>query len=250
MTQSPIATLPRLLFTRRWRLATLLVLLGIAFLIRLGLWQLDRREQRQAQNTALAAQLAQPPIPLTGPSSLPADPTTLRDRQATATGRYDFSHQFALTQQVWQDTAGFRLITPLVLEDGRHAILVDRGWLPADLESPDQWAQFDEPGQLTVQGYIQPSQPPPNNSATTTSPAEPQQSWYRLDIPAIQSQMPYELLLVYLQAAGDDSQLPYRAAPVPDLSEGPHLSYAIQWFLFALILTLAYLAYVHQHTKT
>jgi len=48
MTQSPISNLPRLLFTRRWWLSTLLVLLGIAFLIRLGLWQLDRREQRQA----------------------------------------------------------------------------------------------------------------------------------------------------------------------------------------------------------
>lgn len=247
MTQSPISNLPRQLLNRRWWLSNLLVLLGIAFLIRLGIWQLDRREQRQAQNAELAAQLAQPPIPLTGPDSLPADPTTLRDRQATATGRYDFTHQFSLTQQVWQDTTGFRLITPLVLEDGRHAILVDRGWLPIAMETPDQWTQFDEPGQLTIQGYIQPSQPTPGGPPTPA--ADPQQPRYRLDIEAIQAQMPYELLPVYLQAAGDDTQLPYRADPIPDLSEGPHLSYAIQWFLFALILAIAYLAYVHQHSN-
>jgi surfeit locus 1 family protein len=84
-----------------------------------------------------------------------------------------------------------------------------------------------------------------------------------VDIQAIQAQMPYELLPVYvlesatedvqflsegMQSAPDDgdSDLPYRPEPEFDLSNGPHLGYAIQWFIFALILGIVYVSYVRK----
>jgi surfeit locus 1 family protein len=61
--------------------------------------------------------------------------------------------------------------------------------------------------------------------------------------------MPYELLPIYLLQAPDGSAdgLPYRAEPERDFSEGPHLGYAVQWFLFAAILGAGYLGYVARH---
>jgi surfeit locus 1 family protein len=70
-----------------------------------------------------------------------------------------------------------------------------------------------------------------------------------VDIPAIQAQVPYELLPVYLLQVppeGNATQLPYRAEPEVDLSDGPHLGYAIQWFIFSLILGIIYVRYVNK----
>ncbi len=48
------------MFSRRWFLATILVVVGVAVNIRLGIWQLDRLEQRRAFNTRVLAQINQP----------------------------------------------------------------------------------------------------------------------------------------------------------------------------------------------
>jgi surfeit locus 1 family protein len=73
-------------------------------------------------------------------------------------------------------------------------------------------------------------------------------AWYRMDIEAIQAQMPYKLLPVYVKQAPEEGnqQLPLRAEREVDLSEGPHLGYAIQWFLFSTILGVMYIALVNK----
>jgi surfeit locus 1 family protein len=78
----------------------------------------------------------------------------------------------------------------------------------------------------------------------------PQQQWYRIDVEAIQQQMPYRLLPFFLlQTPPDEVQdvLPYRVAAEIDLSEGPHMGYAIQWFLFAAVLAVGYARLVSTH---
>ena len=119
---------------------------------------------------------------------------------------------------------------------------------PADQAATEKWSLFDEPGHVTVTGFIQPSQTlPASADAAQRIPPEPQPEWYRVDIEAIQAQVPYELLPVYvLHSPQDegDAVLPYRVEPEFDLSEGSHLSYAIQWYIFALILGIIYIRYV------
>ncbi|RMF33816.1 MAG: SURF1 family protein [Chloroflexi bacterium] len=144
---------------------------------------------------------------------------------------------------------GIHLIAPLRIEGSDRAVLVDRGWVPEAEAAPERWSQFDEPGTVVVTGFLRLSQPPPRGRAGGKAAASPsfQTGWYRVDIPALQAQTPYELLPVYiLQAPADDdgTHLPYRSEPSFDLSDGPHLGYAIQWFLFALILGGGYLRYV------
>ncbi len=244
-------------FNRQWWWTTLLVLLGMAVLVRLGLWQLDRLEQRRAHNAQIVEQLALPPIPLNS-ESLPADLVGLKNRQALARGEYDFSQQVALTQQNWMDTPGFHLITPLIIEGGARsgdghptAVLVDRGWLPAAELEVANWSKYDVAGPVAVLGYIQLSQALKGAGNVGQTSRELQREWYRVDVAAIEAQMPYELLPVFLQQAppaDGDGGLPYRSELDSDLSEGNHLSYAIQWFIFATIFGVGYVYYVGKRT--
>lgn len=246
--RSGLALFKTLLFSRQWWWATLAVLLGMAVLARLGIWQLDRLAQRRARNAEIVHQLELPPLLLTD-ESLPEDLTGLRYRRGIASGEFDFSHQIGLMYQNRMNQPGSHLITPLVLSDG-SAILVDRGWIPTKQAAPETWSEFNESNSATVVGFIQLSQSLPNvgENVDRAIPIEPQLEWYRVDIEAIQTQMPYELLPIYiLQSPTDDhTDLPYRVEPEFDLSQGSHLSYAIQWFIFALILGVVYVRYASQ----
>jgi surfeit locus 1 family protein len=239
---------------RRLWWSALIVLAGMAIMIRLGFWQLDRLAERRASNAELVRQLALPPLSLSG-DALPAelragaDLTALKNRAASARGTYDFSHQVVLKLQSWQGQPGAHLITPLLIEGSSRAVLVDRGWVPYAEATPQALPQFDEPGPVTVTGRIQLSQPLPAASARPTSL---QADWYRLDIAAIQAQVPYQLLPIAIQQSpppgrGGIAKLPYRVEPVFDLSDGPHLSYAIQWYSFALIFGGSYVIYVYKN---
>jgi surfeit locus 1 family protein len=244
-------------FNRRWWWTTLLALAAMVVLVRLGLWQLDRLEQRRAHNTQIRQQLALPPLPLTG-DALPADAIEWKNRQAMARGEFDLSRQIALTHQHWMNTPGFHLVTPLVIEDQAQsgdyrpkAVLVDRGWLPTAAQDVANWSQYDVVGPVEVTGYIQLSQALQDSNRTSAVTSELQREWYRVDVAAIQAQMPYELLPVYLQQAplsNGNTDLPFRSELDADLSEGNHLSYAIQWFIFAAIFGIGYVYYVGKNT--
>lgn len=231
---------PWLLVSRRWWWKSLLVLLGMVVCVRLAMWQMDRLEQRKTRNAETRLLLASPPMDLNA-EALPEDPSVLRYRKAVARGSYDFSQQVALEPQNWNGIAGLHLLAPLILEGGQAAVLVDRGWIPFEDLATDRWPQFDEPGVLTIAGTLQTSQKLPGGTAG------PQTNWYRVDLAAIQAQMPYTLLPAYVvqspDAAGNQA-LPYRLEPQIDLSDGSHLGYAVQWLLLALILGVGYVWFV------
>jgi surfeit locus 1 family protein len=239
----PLSKLPRALISRQWWWTTILVLLGLAVLVRLGVWQLDRLAQRRAGNAVLIEQLTSSPFSLNS-DQLPADLADLRDRPAVARGRFDFEQQLVLTQQSWGGFPGVHLITPLLLDGSDGAVLVDRGWIPAEEAAAGELERYNEAKIQIVNGAFQLSQTLSGGRETVTD--GPQQEWYRVEIEAIQRQLPYELLPIYmLQSPGSEEQeLPYKIEPEIDLSEGPHLGYAIQWFIFATILVFGYGYYV------
>lgn len=235
----------RPLLNRRWRWVTVVVLVGIGVLVRLGIWQLDRLEQRRASNALLAEQLAQPAVLLTGEEAVDVL-LTMENREVAAAGSFDYAHQFIILLQDWQGRTGVHLVAPLMLTPDR-AILVDRGWIPQD--ESDQAEAYNLPNPITVTGYVQLSQVPIYGERNTD--AQPfQQEQYRIDIEVLQAQLPYTLLPIFLQQApSGEATLPYRAGRVIDLSEGPHLSYALQWFSFALLLAGGYVYFVQQQEK-
>lgn len=230
------------LFSRRWWYVTIFVILGVVFLARLGFWQLDRLEQRRAHNQLVAERWDQAPFNLSE-NALPAQFEELGYRRIEATGTFDYEHQIVLKNQNRDAAPGVNLVTPFLLSDG-GVILVARGWIPYDQSKPEQWAQFNEAtGETTIVGMIQASQVLPG----AQPPTAPQPEWFRIDIEAIQRQMPYPLLPVFLTQLPEPGRgyadLPYREVPFA-LAEGNHFSYALQWFMFAAILGGGYLPYI------
>lgn len=233
------------LISRRWWWVTILVLVAIAVMVRLSVWQMDRLEQRRAANAVLQEQLAAEPLNLNEVALQETDLTEIPDRRVVATGNFDFSEQILLKVQNFQGAAGAHLVAPLRLEGREEAVLVDRGWIPEAESAPASWSRFDEPGAVTVEGVIQLTE----TARRVTPPDEPQQEWFRVNVEAIERQLPYDLLPIYvLQTPPPEGNraLPFREQPEVDLSEGPHLSYAVQWAAFALMLGVGYVVFVYR----
>lgn len=246
-----------LLFSRRRILPTLVILLAMAAMAALGLWQLDRLEQRRAFNQQRRVALAAPPIQL---SDAPLPPGDLRDRQAVATGEFDYSRQVAIRNQSYAGQPGYHLVTPLRIAGAEKAVLVNRGWIPHGEANPATWRVFDEQQNGPQFGVLQPTRRRPDG-AISAVPADTQIGWYRLDVEAIDQTLPYNLLPVVLQltpagsegagfghprAGADSTSLPHRIEPDLSFSEGNHLSYALQWFGFAIIAAAVYVSVVRR----
>jgi surfeit locus 1 family protein len=237
------------LFSRQWWLLTLLVMAAVGVMARLGVWQLDRLAARRVFNARVSEQLSLPALELSG-AALAADLPALEYRTVTVTGAYDFAEQVALRNQAWDEgqatvRAGAHLLTPLVISGTDRAVLVDRGWIPLDQSAPAAWTQFDEPGTVTVSGAVRRSEERAD-FGSVSDPAGRLAAWNLVNLPRLSEQISHPLLSVYIQQAPDPARtaLPYRSPPDLDLSEGPHLGYAIQWFGFALVLAAGYPFYI------
>jgi surfeit locus 1 family protein len=239
------------IFNRHWILTTILVIAGAALCGRLGIWQLDRIKQRRAFNSHVYAMRALPALDLPSGAAL----ESMEYRAVRATGTYDFAHQVAIRNQSYNDQYGYHLLAPLLLSDGK-AVLVDRGWIPAEGDSADtDWRKYDVPGTTTVKGIIRLSQTTPGFGGVADPTLTPGQKsldlWIYVNVERIAQQLPYPILPVYVQLDPDASRtnppIPFQAEL--DLSEGPHQGYAVQWFSFATLLLAGYPFYVRKQEK-
>jgi surfeit locus 1 family protein len=238
----------RKMFQRKWLIATLLVFAGTALCIRLGIWQLDRLQQRRAFNAQFESARAEATLDLN--QELPPDITAMEWRSVKVVGKYDFANQVTLRNQYNGDQYGYHLWTPLLF--GGHAILVDRGWIPADGNSaPADWRKYDESGTVNVSGQIRLGQEKPAYGGVADALPEngaKLEIWNNADLTHIIPQLPYPVLPVYIQPATDasDNEPPIPSQPEVEITEGPHLGYALQWFTFATILFVGYPFYLRK----
>jgi surfeit locus 1 family protein len=246
----------RKIFNRKWWFTTLLVFLGTALCVRLGIWQLDRLDGRRAFNAQVESMRTMAPVDLDSEGYESIE--DMEWRAVTVSGEYDFANQVAMRNQYNGSQYGYHLLTPLLfntstaLSTGGTAVLVDRGWIPADGNSaPDDWRKYDEPGVVTVTGQIRLGQAKPAFGGVPDAPpadGSPLWVWNNVDIEKIALQMSYPILSVYIQPdvdANDDvPPIPYQ--PVLELTEGPHFGYALQWFAFATILFVGYPFYLRK----
>ena len=235
-------------FSRRWWLATLLVIAGTLVLIRLGMWQLDRLQQRRAFNAQVQSARSESVLDLN--EEVPPNISEMEWRPVQFAGEYDFANQVALRNQYYGTQYGYHLLTPL--HSNGTAVLVDRGWIPADgnSASPD-WRKYDEAGPVLVKGQIRLGQGKPAVGGVADALPEDGSTldiWNNADVEKIAGQLPYPILRIYIQPNSDasDTEPPIPYQPEVDLTEGPHLGYAMQWFTFAAILFLGYPYYVRK----
>ena len=236
------------MFSRKWWFATLLVLVGTLVLVRLGIWQLDRLEQRRAFNAQVTAARAQSILDLN--QQVPADVNELEWRSVQFVGQYDFENQVAIRNQYYGNQYGYHLLTPLLSQG--TAVLVDRGWIPADGNStPEDWRKYDETGEVKVIGQIRLGLGKPAFGGVADAlPADGSRLslWNNADVPQVAKQLSYPILPVYIQVSADpsDTEPPIPFQPEIELTEGPHFGYALQWFTFATILLVGYPFFVRK----
>jgi surfeit locus 1 family protein len=224
-------------------------------MVRLGFWQLDRLAQRRAFNAQVEAQIHDSPLDLN--QGIPLNQLGgMEYRPVIARGTYDPLNQVLLRNQVNGSQPGDHLLTPLHIAGSEQSVLVDRGFIPMDQNSPAALAQYDQPGMVTVQGIIRLPHVPQFFGVPdpTLAPGQTRlAAWNAVNLARIQAQTPYALLPVYMEAnpVPDESGSAAPGNPIaspdqPDLTEGPHLGYAIQWFSFAAVLALGYPFFVQR----
>jgi surfeit locus 1 family protein len=217
--------------TRSRLLLLVLSLLSAMLFVRLGIWQLSRLHERRTGNRLAAEARSGPVLDLNRSGSLP--PSRVHHR-VLARGHYDRAHEVVLRGHVYRELPGVEIVTPLRIEGSDSAVLVNRGFFPSPDATFADTDSLEEPGTILVRGVALEIPLSPDSGGVRLSNGR--ETWRRLDLSALRGRTPYPLLDVYILQSPDSGlpRYPVRLEPQP-FTDGPHLSYAVQWFAFAAI---------------
>ncbi len=226
----------RFLVSRRWAMfAVVVVVLGYGCYL-LGRWQFHRLHDREATNTLVRHNLKASPAPVDDVLSRgrPAQP---RDewRRVSATGTYLPDKSVDIRYQTRDGASGVDIVTPLRTQSGT-SLLVDRGWMQTDnLGSAKVDAPAPPSGKVTVLGYVR-------VDATGDSTTVTDSSARAISSAAIGRSTGLDVYGGFLDA---DKETPAPAKPLvkaelPDLGNGPHFFYGLQWWFFGLLAVFGF----------
>lgn len=228
----------RSLLEPRWILGALLALVVAVGCASLGMWQLRRLDERRAFNASVERAVKSIPIPLSRAAARANDPMDLAYRRVSISGTYDPEHEVVVFGRTLAGRTGSEVLTPLVRGDG-VAVMVDRGWVPLELDTPPVAGAAPPAGRVQADGILW----PPEAVGEADAGAATVTQLARIDLERLRAQLPYRIEPVYLrllaQRPANPLPLP-KPVPLPALDEGPHLSYAVQWFIFGSIAVIGY----------
>lgn len=237
----------RFLLRPKWLLFHLGVLLLVFTMVNLAFWQLRRLDEKRAFNAEVRSHQDADPRPVEEllPPDFDGDPNALQWYEVTATGTY-LSDEQVLVVNVSQDgSAGVDPVVPLQLADGR-LLLVNRGFVAAGVDVPAPPA-----GEVQILGRLRPSQK--RGTGALSDPAEGDLAEVqRVDIGRLQQQLDAPVAPMYVDLLVSSPAEPAdRIVPVasPTLDEGPHLSYAIQWFIFSTAVIVGWVLAVRRSVR-
>ena len=231
------------LWSLRWIASHVFVVTAVVTMAGLGLWQLRRLDDRRAANAAVRAVMSQQPINI-GTLGSTADggsgsevSGSLTDALAdytvvAAVGVYLADAEVLIGHRSYLGQPGSWLATPLELQDGRIAVVV-RGWVSRrNVAGVDTRPTAPPSGEVAVTGLAFASVGGGRIAATDVG-AVPELS--RVDLDRFEEVSGLEVIDVWLRLLEQSPPQPELPLPVPgpDLNDGPHLSYAVQWFFFA-----------------
>lgn len=218
---------------------TLATALLLPLLVALGQWQLQRGAQKAGLQAQWTVQAALPPL-LIGPGDLP-DLRATPGRRLLVRGDWDTGRQILLDNQVVGGQAGYQVYTPLRLADG-HAVLVNRGWLPGGARrdvAPDVHL-VSRTTLVAGSAAPPPSSGPLARQAMDATLGDGLLRVQQLDIDALSQRLGLTLApwTLRLDPTAPDGYL--RHWQTPGLGAERHRAYALQWFLFAVLLVGLY----------
>lgn len=235
---------------RRWLTLGFVVLILVPSFLLLSRWQLHRLDDRRAANALVVQNNAAAPVPvgqvMTAGAPVGSVGDGLQWRQVTANGTYDASRQVLVRRRPMDGHNGFWVVTPLVTDSG-DVVVVNRGWLPASGDATSAQAAPAPPtGEVTVTGRLRPSEPAPD-----PQPADlPGGQITDLDITLVAAGSRTYPGYVELVSSNPAQGADLTPIPLPDLTEGPHLSYALQWVLFAGVAVVGFIVLARREKET
>lgn len=218
-----------------------LTAIAAAVCVRLGIWQLDRLGQRRAQNAIVSSRGAEPPLSLAALSG--QDTSVTHWRRVRVEGVAEYERELVHATRSQNGSPGVYLLTPVRPVDGSWGdtlLLVLRGYVYAPDGRTIDFAKAREADTLRMDALLTSFPPPrPGMARMQSSP----RAMRLLDRDTIATMMGKPVAPFILLALGDtimqDITRPTRVPP-PAISDGPHLSYALQWFSFATVFVVGF----------
>jgi cytochrome oxidase assembly protein ShyY1 len=211
----------------RWVLTHLFVLAVVVLMVNLGFWQLRRLDEKRDRNALIEDRIALPAAPV-GQLVDPGDGKDVTDgvrfRSVTATGHY--ADEAPLTSRTTLDgLPGGWVFSVLDLDTGERVVVL-RGFGHTATDG-SVIAPRPPTGEVTVHGHAIP----------IDRVDRPARTDVRHVVDADGDALPVLVQASSSQPAEDDALQP---VPLPALDEGPHFSYAVQWFLFSAVTVAGY----------
>jgi cytochrome oxidase assembly protein ShyY1 len=228
----------RFLLRPKWLGFHLLCIFGVVLMVYLSFWQFHRLDERKTFNNEVRERSSLDVVDVRTLDT--SDPEAVEWRPAGAKGTYLPNEQVLIVNRSQGGFAGMNVLTPLLLDDGR-AIIINRGFIALNATPPPAPL-----GVVKVVGVLRSTDKRTTGQAREASGELTE--FFRLDIDRLQQQIDPELLNVALVAevsepADDPILLP--VSP-PELSEGSHLSYAIQWLIFSVAVIVGWVLAVRK----
>jgi cytochrome oxidase assembly protein ShyY1 len=204
----------RFLLRPKWIAFTLLIILAIVGMMWAGFWQWSRHDQRDAFNARIRERAGEPAVPAT---EWLDDADAGEFRSVTAKGTYGETTLTAPTD------GGYWVVTPMKLDSG-ETVLVNRGRLPTTKSVPET-----PTGEVTLEGRLR----------------RPAKAIAALDIEGAA-----QPLLIEAQTSTPSDSGDLTPEPFPDLENGPpHLSYAVQWWIFSACALIGWILVVRRQAR-
>ena len=229
--------------TRRWLALTLLFAILIPTFYQLSEWQWRRLAGRQAFNATIEHNREQSTGPIANILTVDGiDRVTAQSNQwrnVQLTGRWDVSHQMLVRKKSLDSDAGFWVLTPFVDNSG-VTVIVNRGWRILDASAVETPSVTPPPtGEVEVAARVRMitermkprPQDLPDGQVDSVQPRELMPDTHPLLVNAY-----VEMTASRPISNGEDLRL----IPEPELTEGPHRSYAMQWLSFILLAVIGY----------
>ncbi len=222
----------------------LLAALAVTLLTaRLGFWQLDRAAQKTAMQASLDSRAALPALSAADMPRSGVLAPELEQRQARLQGRWLNDFSIYLDNRPMQGRTGFYLVTPLLLDDG-SAVLVQRGWLPRDMQDRTRLSAPPPTDMiLSVQGRVAPALARLFELGDAAS--GPIRQNLAIDVFASETRLRLRPWVLVQQASPSASPPTpsdglLRDWPAPQTGVHKHYGYAFQWFSLSLLTVALY----------
>ena len=223
----------------KWMVGHVLAVVLVVAFVNFGFWQLRRLDDRRTLNAAIESRSTLPVQPVDAvvdPAAGFGEVDGLEYRRVSAVGTYDAGASVLVRSRSLDGRPGFHVLTPLVI-DGEAALVVNRGFVPFTADPGQALAAVGPPaGSVEVRGLLLGTQE--RQGIGPTDPPGLLSEIARVDLGRLQQQYGGDLYPLYLQL---EAQVPANAGelpvvlPPPEQTEGNHLAYAVQWFVFAAI---------------